>query len=273
LRESASTPRRNAPDLRRFAAAPLDAASRRFFEPRFGHDFANVRIHTGRAAAASARELDAAAYTQGEHIVFGAGAFRPGSLLGDGLIAHELTHVVQGRNAPAPSRLLSQPDSRAEMQADDIARRLGSGRVLGCWRPVASSALINPAPESWYRGYGEGVPVAKDAKPGERGVVHDLGDGTYFSDKFDVAKDVYAEGRAKKFKTTARVVGGEIERAELGRVLDLTKDADFMKVYEIITRGIPSPSGEPYRRAVDHHLKLKGQKYEDFDAIIGSRRR
>ncbi|MEO8410920.1 MAG: DUF4157 domain-containing protein, partial [Propionivibrio sp.] len=34
---------------------PLHAATRAFFEPRFGHDFARVRVHTDAAAGKSAR--------------------------------------------------------------------------------------------------------------------------------------------------------------------------------------------------------------------------
>src|SRR5204863_6768867 len=34
---------------------PLDATTRSFMEPRFGHNFKNVRVHTGIRAAESAR--------------------------------------------------------------------------------------------------------------------------------------------------------------------------------------------------------------------------
>ena len=51
---------------------PLDKATRGFFEPRFGHDFSNVRVHTDRPAAQSAQSITALAYTAGAHVVFGA---------------------------------------------------------------------------------------------------------------------------------------------------------------------------------------------------------
>ena len=44
---------------------PLDMALRSFFEPRFGHSFDDVRVHTDSSAAASARDLKARAYTRG----------------------------------------------------------------------------------------------------------------------------------------------------------------------------------------------------------------
>jgi hypothetical protein len=74
---------------------PLDASVRTYFEPRFGHDFSRVRIHHDAAAAASARAVDAIAYTVGEHVVFDQGRYAPESRSGRRLLAHELTHVVQ----------------------------------------------------------------------------------------------------------------------------------------------------------------------------------
>ncbi len=86
---------------------PLDPASRAFFEPRFGHDFSRVRVHTGGAAEASAREVNAHAYTVGRDIVFGASRFAPLTRAGQRLIAHELAHVVQqsGANTMDPSAI------------------------------------------------------------------------------------------------------------------------------------------------------------------------
>lgn len=76
---------------------PLPAATRSFFEPRFGHDFSKVRVHHDAAAARSARDLHAAAYTVGQRVVFADGAYSPGDSAGRQLLAHELAHVVQQR--------------------------------------------------------------------------------------------------------------------------------------------------------------------------------
>ncbi|HKG22702.1 MAG TPA: DUF4157 domain-containing protein, partial [Blastocatellia bacterium] len=80
---------------------PLDLATRAFFEPRFGHDFSRVRVHSDAAARQSARDVNAHAYTVGHDIVFGAGRYAPGTHQGRLLIAHELTHVIQQRAASA----------------------------------------------------------------------------------------------------------------------------------------------------------------------------
>src|SRR5437868_10805411 len=82
-------------DALRSPGRPLDKASRAYFEPRFGQEFGDVRVHTGMAAARSAREVSAHAYTVGQNIVFAAGRFAPATQTGRRLIAHELTHVVQ----------------------------------------------------------------------------------------------------------------------------------------------------------------------------------
>lgn len=74
---------------------PLDRATRAFMEPRFGHDFSRVRIHTDGLAAESANAVAAHAYTVGGDIVFGTGRYAPGSENGRRLLAHELVHVIQ----------------------------------------------------------------------------------------------------------------------------------------------------------------------------------
>src|SRR5215469_12358284 len=45
------------------AGQPLDAQTRSYFEPRFGHDFSKVRVHTDHKAVESARSVHARAYT------------------------------------------------------------------------------------------------------------------------------------------------------------------------------------------------------------------
>ncbi|MGE3154216.1 MAG: DUF4157 domain-containing protein [Nitrospiraceae bacterium] len=82
-------------DVLNSSGQPLDAATRAFFEPRFGHDFRNVRVHADGKADESARAVSAHAYTVGHHMVFGPGQFSPETHGGRRLLAHELTHVLQ----------------------------------------------------------------------------------------------------------------------------------------------------------------------------------
>ncbi len=78
-----------------FGGMPLSARQRAYFEPRFGQDFSNVRLHTDAQAAAAANDIHARAYTWHDHIAFATGEFSPGSREGLRLIAHELAHVAQ----------------------------------------------------------------------------------------------------------------------------------------------------------------------------------
>jgi hypothetical protein len=73
---------------------------RAFMEPRFGHDFSDVRVHADTGAAASARAVNALAYTVGRDVVFAAGQYTPSTDSGRKLLAHELAHVVQQRTSP-----------------------------------------------------------------------------------------------------------------------------------------------------------------------------
>ena len=82
-------------EVLRSPGQPLDEAIRAYFEPRFGHDFSQVRVHSGTTAEQSAKDVNARAYTVGHNIVFGSGRPAFGTHAGRRLIAHELAHVVQ----------------------------------------------------------------------------------------------------------------------------------------------------------------------------------
>ncbi len=73
----------------------LEPGARASMESSFGYDFSHVRIHTDSMAAASADAVRARAYTVGQSIVFASGEYAPDTSRGRGLLAHELTHVVQ----------------------------------------------------------------------------------------------------------------------------------------------------------------------------------
>jgi hypothetical protein len=99
-------------------------------EARFGQDFRRVRIHSGEESAALARSYGALAYTTGSNIVFKPGQFRPDTMTGRSLLAHELAHVVQQAGGPpAPQgKDVSGPDDVAERAADRAAFAFGRRR-------------------------------------------------------------------------------------------------------------------------------------------------
>lgn len=84
---------------------PLPAGPRAFFESRFGHSFAHVRVHADAHAGALAHDLEAQAFAVGRHIGFSPGTYQPSSRAGRGLLAHELAHVVQSDQGASTSRI------------------------------------------------------------------------------------------------------------------------------------------------------------------------
>jgi peptidoglycan/xylan/chitin deacetylase (PgdA/CDA1 family) len=115
-------------DVLRSSGEPLQASTRALMERRFQHDFGGVRVHTDNRAARSASELSAEAYTVGRQIVFAPGRYQPGTREGRGLLAHELAHTVQQRNArlAEPSRIVAEGGPE-EHQADLLARAAARG--------------------------------------------------------------------------------------------------------------------------------------------------
>jgi len=113
-------------EVLRSPGQPLDAATRTVMEPRLGHDFSRVRVHTNDKAAESAHAVNALAYAVGRDIVFAAGQYAPQSTAGRELLAHELVHTMQqdfGRGeSGTPDRLmLGDPGDAAEREAASVA--------------------------------------------------------------------------------------------------------------------------------------------------------
>lgn len=106
--EKISSPLRRL-DTSSSGGAPLEKGLQRLWEPRFGHSFANVRVHADQQADESAQRFGARAYTVGEHIHFARGEYQPSTKEGRRLLAHELAHVVQQSRAPSVS-CARQPD-------------------------------------------------------------------------------------------------------------------------------------------------------------------
>src|SRR5439155_11614209 len=101
-------------------------------EPRLGHDFSHVRVHTDAKAAESARAVNALAYTVGQNVVFGARQYEPHASEGRRLLAHELTHVVQQGTMYSTGSVasLDSESSSAERNADSSADTVIAGRTV-----------------------------------------------------------------------------------------------------------------------------------------------
>lgn len=143
------------------AGAPLPADLRADMEGRFGHDFGDVRVHNDAAAHASAKSVNAQAYTVGSNIVFDSGRYDPGSDAGKHMIAHELTHVVQQRSGPVDGTdagggvKVSHPSDRFEREA-----------VANADHVMSSPAPAAAAPAGVQR-MAEGASVQREEAPEE----------------------------------------------------------------------------------------------------------
>jgi hypothetical protein len=118
-------------DVLRSPGKPLDAASRASFEPRFQHDFSNVRVHSGAREQQSAMAVGALAYAAGDHVVLGNPSLPPG------VLAHELAHVAQHRGGgDALPQRIAPANAPAEIDADRGTSHVQhDGSALHLYRP------------------------------------------------------------------------------------------------------------------------------------------
>lgn len=115
------------------SGSPLSREARSYFEPRLGHDLAEVRLHTDARAARMSRAISADAFTYGADIFFGERRFAPGTEASNRLLAHELVHTVQQRSLAAPSL--------RRQQTDDPGK---AGSPVAAALPVGGAAMLLP---------------------------------------------------------------------------------------------------------------------------------
>lgn len=158
---------------------PLDAESRTWMEPRFGHDFSTVRVHTGSNAAQAAQRVNAQAFTIGHDVVFGNGQYAPQTANGKRLLAHELSHVVQ-QQAATPHASISRRvcPLAAPVTIHDAARARSSHaqspELVSVQHRVGVGAIQRVAPAA-AAGAGIGLFLKKCAIGAIVGVLTDLG--------------------------------------------------------------------------------------------------
>ncbi|UCH43011.1 MAG: DUF4157 domain-containing protein, partial [Dehalococcoidales bacterium] len=134
---------------------PLQESTRGSLESQLGHDFNNVRIHNDAEADKLSRQLGAEAFTTGRDVFFKEGTYDPDSDHGQGLIAHELTHVVQQSAVPEIQR-----QSVTEKEAK--AAELGGGKAVDEARLAALKTMFEVAVAGQLR---EGYKALTGEKP------------------------------------------------------------------------------------------------------------
>lgn len=88
---------------------PMPQGLKSMMESGFGQDFSHVRLHTDSKAASMSSSIHAKAFTLGNDIYFNRGQFAPETTKGQKLMAHELTHVMQGGGKVGRDPLPSLP--------------------------------------------------------------------------------------------------------------------------------------------------------------------
>jgi hypothetical protein len=106
----------------------LDSGVKSRMESAFGVGFGHVRVHTDATAAGLSTNLNARAFTIGRDVAFGSSEYRPGTLVGDALIAHELAHVVQQEGAVSSVAPMEQGDTayNALEEEADLSAAVGA---------------------------------------------------------------------------------------------------------------------------------------------------
>lgn len=119
----------------------LDTATRTAFEARFGRSLSHVRLHDDGAADGLSREIHARAFTFGNDIYFARGALDADRPVVRHLLAHEITHTLQG-GGPVIRR------AEGEGESVDPARAPGDVRITFHpnleIRPVTFDAYVQP---------------------------------------------------------------------------------------------------------------------------------
>ena len=136
-------------EVLRSPGRPLDASTRAFMEPRFGHDFSRVRVQSDAKAAESARAVNALAYTSMNNIVFGAGQYAPDTSEGRRLLAHELTHVIQQGDGRAQIQRVPNPNPPPEPYLE--GRPAHDHAPQGNWSVVRANAALECVWQSGLR--------------------------------------------------------------------------------------------------------------------------
>jgi Domain of unknown function (DUF4157) len=105
----------------------LDGSVRSRAESAFGTSLESVRIHTDGAAQRIAGAEGAQAFAVGDDIGFGAGMYRPGTLEGDAIIAHEIAHTLQYDPRSDGSTTLTAEHDATRMAVDAGLHAAGRG--------------------------------------------------------------------------------------------------------------------------------------------------
>jgi hypothetical protein len=119
--------------------APISAPVREQMESGFSADLSGVRVHNDSKAESKSAELNARAFTYGNHIFFNKGEYNPGTPQGNQLIAHEVAHTVQQGAVDSPHAKSGDPQKKA--QTKPMVQRSWLGDAWDSVSGAVSSAV------------------------------------------------------------------------------------------------------------------------------------
>ena len=254
-------------DTVRAPGQALDPSTRAFMEPRFGRDLGDVRVHIDAQAAASARAVQAKAYTVGQDVVFAEGQFTPATTSGRELLAHELAHTVQqrGGNGSPP---IDAPHSDHERTAQSAARAIAGGQHLQTALPSAAVGLSRSPDDERAKAVAEAEALLKKMEEDEaetskkeaedearaerrrQEILHPSQSLIKHDPKFEAAKmtdeQIYADPKTERAKAVAEAeaVIAEIEKTQKETADEEQAEAEAATAAEAIPRG-SSPFDDP----------------------------
>lgn len=146
---------------------------------QLGHDLSGVRVHADSEAAGIARRMQAVAFTSGNDVYFSQDAYRPDSVSGERLLAHELSHVAHEATGSVPgAALIGRADDPAEQAAERSADQIvGALRRQAAGRSVTDRAGHEHPPNSNFDEPASAGPVRRSpAEPRvlRRGLLNNL---------------------------------------------------------------------------------------------------
>jgi hypothetical protein len=102
----------------------LSGHEQRYFESNLGRKLDHVRVHTGTEASEAADSINAKAFTVGNDIFFGEYQYNTQTKEGAGLLAHELTHVVQQGNSQSIQRQTANEEKNLISTMQKLRRQI-----------------------------------------------------------------------------------------------------------------------------------------------------
>jgi len=254
---------------------PIPQNIRAFFEPRFGADLGQVRLHTDSTAALLAGLLNAKAFTVGRDILFGEGAYSPDTPAGRSLLAHELVHTIQQQGGRSRPSAVKSP-SPAEEKGRDVAsasvpgcvteaiqggQGAGTGQEPGkdAGKPSPANAAPAPlttpgAPEAAAEGVEtkEKAPPKPEEDPAYRAVV-----GRF-------------KEKSKLEKTPPSPQGGQVVPATEGQIKKIAKETSHVKREDTREAAQLPPGDYKDQTNKDTHLKQVAQNVQAQPAFTNA---